>query len=68
MFVQFDRTTRYETRPKARHVKALADDCMFQDALKQASPIIAATSERVHEHQEFHAAPDYRSLLMLKQF
>jgi hypothetical protein len=41
---------------------------MFQDALKQASPIIAATSERVHEHQEFHAAPDYRSLLILKQF
>jgi hypothetical protein len=68
MFVQFDRTTRYETRPKTRHTKALTDDGMFQDALKQASPIIAATSERVHEHQEFHAAPDYRSLLMLKQF
>jgi hypothetical protein len=66
MFVQFDRTTRYETRPKTRHAKALTDG-MFQDALKQASPIIATNSECAHEHQECHAAPDYRSLLLLKQ-
>jgi hypothetical protein len=67
MFVQFDRTSRYETRPKARDAKAFTDDGMFQDALKQASPIIASNSERVDEHQEFHAVPDYRSLLLLKQ-
>ena len=68
MFVQFDRTTRYETRPKARHAKALTDDGLFQDALKQVAPIITSTSERVHEHPEFQSAPDYRGLLKLKQF
>jgi len=68
MFVQFDRTTRYEIRPKARHTKASANDGLFQDALKQVAPIIAASSERTHEYQEFQTPPDYRGLLTLKQF
>ena len=68
MFVQFDRTTRYETRTKARHAKASANDALFRESLKQVAPIIAASSERTHEYQEFQTPPDYRGLLKLKQF
>ena len=68
MFVQFDRTTRYEIRPKARHAKALTDGRVFQEALKQFDPVMAATPERLHDHPECQTAPDYRGLLRLKQF
>ncbi|MDB3929015.1 hypothetical protein N9413_07365 [Paracoccaceae bacterium] len=66
MFIQFDRINRLQ--PQTRRVKAVSDDGTFQNALEQIEPPVQATIEQSENHKEPEAAPDYRSILTLKQF
>ena len=66
MFIQFDRINRLQ--PQTRRVKAVSDDSAFQNALEQIEPPVQATIEQSENHKEPETAPDYRSILTLKQF
>jgi hypothetical protein len=66
MFIQFDRINRLQ--PQTRRVKAVSDDGTFQNALGQIEPPVQATIEQSENHKEPETAPDYRSILTLKQF
>ena len=66
MFIQFDRINRLQ--PQTRRVKAVSDDGAFQNALEQIEPPVQPTIEQSENHNELETAPDYRSILTLKQF
>jgi len=66
MFIQFDRINRLQ--PLTRRVKAVSDDGTFQNALEQIESPDQATIEQSENHKEPETAPDYRSILTLKQF
>ena len=66
MFIQFDRINRLQ--PQTRRVKAVSDDGAFQNALEQIEPPVQPTIEQSENHKEPETAPDYRSILTLKQF
>ena len=66
MFIQFDRINRLQ--PQTRRVKAVSDDGTFQNALEQIEPPVQPTIEQSENHNKSETAPDYRSILTLKQF
>jgi hypothetical protein len=66
MFIQFDRINRLQ--PQTRRVKAVSDDGAFQNALEQIEPPVQLTIEQSENHNKPETAPDYRSILTLKQF
>jgi hypothetical protein len=66
MFIQFDRINRHQTKPKTRRAKAVSDAGTFQNALEQVEA--QATTDKSEKHKEPETAPDYRSILTLKQF
>ena len=68
MFIQFDSINRQQTRPQTRRTKAVPDDSAFQNALEQVEPPAQTTAEQQENHKEPDTAPDYRSILTLKQF
>ena len=67
MFIQFDRINRHQTKPQTRRVKAVSDDGKFQNALEKVEPPTQATTDQSEKHKEAETAPDYRSILTLKQ-
>ena len=68
MFIQFDSINRQQTKPQTRRTKAVPDDSAFQNVLEQVEPPTQTTAELQENHKEPNAAPDYRSILTLKQF
>ena len=68
MFIQFDRISRHQTQPQTRRAKAVSDDGTFQNALEQVEPLTRAATDQSEKHKEPETAPDYRSILTLKQF
>jgi hypothetical protein len=68
MFIQFDRINRHQTKPQTRRAKAVSDAGTFQNALEQVKAPAQATTDKSEKHKEPETAPDYRSILTLKQF
>tara|TARA_B100000780_G_scaffold246850_1_gene191571 strand:+ start:279 stop:485 length:207 start_codon:yes stop_codon:yes gene_type:complete len=68
MFIQFDSTNRQQTRPQKHGSKAVSNDSAFKNALEQVEPPTQTTATQQENHKEPDAAPDYRSILMFRQF